>query len=92
MKEGTRIQDIRDGSSNTILAVEARTDAAVIWTKPDDFVIDFKQPLKALQDSRNGGFLALFSDGTVRTIADKINAEIFKAIITRDGGETVNDF
>ncbi len=92
VKEGTRIQDIRDGSSNTILAVEARADAAVIWTKPDDFVIDFKEPLKALQDSRNGGFMALFSDGSVRTIADKINAEIFKAIITRDGGETVNDF
>ena len=92
VKEGTRIQDILDGTSNTILAVEVRADAAVIWTKPDDFVIDFKQPLKALQDSRNGGFMALFSDGTVRTITDKIKTEIFKAIITRDGGETVNDF
>ena len=90
VKTGTRLQDVRDGTSNTILAVEARTDAAVIWTKPDDVVIDFKQPLKALQDSRNGGFLALMADGSVRTIADKIKADILKALLTRDGGEAVD--
>ena len=90
VKTGTRIQDIRDGTSNTILALEVRSDAAVIWTKPDDVVIDFKQPLKALKDSRDGGFLVLMSDGRVLPIADKIKVDALKAFLTRDGGETVD--
>ncbi|GDY10355.1 hypothetical protein LBMAG52_38430 [Planctomycetia bacterium] len=92
VKEGTRFVNIIDGTSNTIMAVEVRADAAVIWTKPDDIVIDFKNPLKSLKDARNGGFLTLMSDGSVRMIADKINAETFKALITRAGGEVIGDF
>ena len=92
VNEGTHLRDIRDGSSNTILALEVRADAAVIWTKPDDVLIDFKQPLKALKDSRNGAFMILMADGSVRSVADKIKAEILKALLTRDGGEQVGDF
>ena len=91
-KVGTRLQDIQDGTSNTVLALEVRADSAVIWTKPDDVLIDFKQPLKALKDSRNGAFMILMADGSVRSVSDKIKAEILKALLTRDGGEQVGDF
>ena len=91
-KEGTRIADITDGTSQTILAVEARTDAAVIWTKPDDIVIDVKTPFKSLKDARQGTFLALMCDGRVIAISDKISAENLNALITRGGGETIGDF
>ncbi|MFM9965809.1 MAG: DUF1559 domain-containing protein [Planctomycetaceae bacterium] len=92
VKEGTKFRDIRDGTSNTIMAVEVHADAAVIWTKPDDILIDFKDPLKSLKDARNGSFLAMMCDGSVRLISGKINVETFKALITRDGKEAVGDF
>ena len=90
--EGRKIQEITDGTSNTIMAVEAHRDAAVIWTKPDELVIDFKNPLKGLKGARLGGFHALFADGSVRFISDNINIETLKALFTRAGGEAVNDF
>ncbi len=92
IKEGTKFTDIRDGTSNTILAVEARSDSAVIWTKPEDIVIDFKKPLLFLKDARDGGFLTLMTDGSVRVITDKINFETLKALVTRAGGEAVGQF
>lgn len=91
-KEGRGIREFLDGTSNTILAVEAHADAAVIWTKPDDIVLDFKNPLKGLKGARVGGFHALFADGSVRFISDNINLETLKALFTRGGGETVNEF
>ena len=60
--------------------------------KPDDIVIDFKNPMKFLKDARNGSFLAMMCDGSVRLISDKINVETFKALITRAGGEAIGDF
>jgi hypothetical protein len=88
----TTFQQIRDGLSNTLMAVEAHPDAAVIWTKPDDLVIDFKNPLKNLKGNQNNGFIALFADGSVRTISETINADTLKALFTKDGGERVGDF
>ena len=44
-KEGTKIRDITDGTSNTIMVVEAADEKAVPWTKPDDFEYDANDPL-----------------------------------------------
>ena len=90
--EGHGVRDFLDGTSNTILTVEAHRDAAVIWTKPDDVVIDFKNPIKGLKGARAGGFHALLADGSVRFISDNINLDVLKALFTRNGGETIGDF
>jgi hypothetical protein len=89
---GTAVRDIRDGTSNSIQALEVTPDAAVIWTKPDDLVIDFKNPLKSLSGSKLGGFHVLLADGVVRFVSDNINADTFKALLTIDGREPVGDF
>ena len=65
---GKRIRDFTDGTSNTILAVEADEDQAVIWTKPDDWEFDEENPFKGLGKLRQGGFFALFADGSVQFI------------------------
>ncbi len=91
-QEGLGIADITDGTSNTIMAVEAHRDAAVIWTKPDDLVIDFKNPTKGVKSARVGGFHALFCDGSVRFVSDSINLDILKALFTRNGGEALGEF
>ena len=37
---GAKIQQITDGTSNTLFILEANPKSAVIWTKPDDLVMD----------------------------------------------------
>ena len=83
-------QDITDGTSNTIMVVEANDDRAVIWTKPDDYEVDLKQPMAGLVGLRRGGFLAAFADGSVRIFKDTIDKETLKALFTRAGGEVID--
>jgi len=90
LKEPTRIDKILDGTSNTILVVEADDSKAVPWTKPEDFTPDDKNPMAGLVGLRRRGFLALFCDGSVRLISNKTAAETLKALFTRDGGEVVD--
>jgi hypothetical protein len=89
---GTRIAEIRDGTSNTIMAIEANDLSAVIWTKPDDFEFDAKNPLKGLAGMRPGGFLAALCDGSVRFISATIDPNMLKALFTKDGGEAIGRF
>jgi len=89
-KEAIGMQDILDGTSNTILAVEANDDSAVEWTRPDDFVPDPKNPAKGLLGLRPGGFTVLMADGSTRFLSAGIDADILRALFTRDGGEVVS--
>ena len=41
---------ITDGLSNTIAFVEAGTNKAVPWTKPDDLLFDYADPLAIIWD------------------------------------------
>jgi hypothetical protein len=87
--KGTDIRDITDGTSNTIMVVEAADDHAVIWTKPDDLPFDPKQPGKGLLSKERPVFFAAFADGSVRAISAKNNLETLRALFTRNGGEPV---
>jgi hypothetical protein len=80
--------DVTDGTSNTILAVEAKRD--IPWTKPEDIPFDSKLPLPEVGGFSPDGFDALFGDGSVRHIKKSINPILFKALITRAGGEVID--
>ncbi|MGD9126034.1 MAG: DUF1559 domain-containing protein [Planctomycetia bacterium] len=88
-KEKVSIRNITDGTSHTIAVVEANDENAVIWTKPDDYVPDEKNPTKGLEGVYKNIFLAAFADGSVHSLpmGDKTT---FKALTTRNGGEAVN--
>jgi hypothetical protein len=90
--DGPKIRDVTDGTSNTIMVLEATRDKAVVWTQPDDLEIDFDDPLVGLLGNATGGFHALLADGSVRFISDFIDPTIFKALLTRAGGEVIGDF
>jgi prepilin-type processing-associated H-X9-DG protein len=88
--KGTALADITDGTSSTLMVVEA--DEAVPWTKPDDLLFDpAAVPSLFGAGSRHpGGFNTLFADGSVRFIKTTIGLQTFRALITRAGGEVVN--
>ncbi len=87
-KEGSRIQDITDGTSNTVLIVEAAD--AVPWTKPDELPLAAGKPLSKLGGQVKGGFCMATADGAAHFIRTPINEEAMRAVITRGGGEVVN--
>ncbi len=87
-EDATGIKDIIDGTSNTIMVVEA--DEPVIWTKPDDWDYKEKKPAQGLGTFRRGGFFSLFSDGSVRFISVNVDPDILRAWFTPAGGEIVN--
>ena len=88
--KGLSLSSIRDGTSNTVMIVEAAPENAVIWTKPDDWRFNADNPTKGLVGHRHGGFLAAFADAHVAVISAIVPAEMVKAIFTRDGAEQVD--
>jgi prepilin-type processing-associated H-X9-DG protein len=88
--KGRRPADITDGMSHTIALVEVNDDAAVTWTKPDDWEYDANHPMAGLGRAHPGGFNAAFADGSVRFINSSIDPKIFHALLTIAGGEAVH--
>jgi type II secretory pathway pseudopilin PulG len=86
---GMSFRSITDGTSKTILLVEADADRAVTWTKPDDWQYDANNPAAGLGGIRPGGWLAAFADGSVQFISNDVDRETLKALFTRAGQEVV---
>src|SRR5262249_53335187 len=71
--------------SNTLMVVEAKE--GVPWTKPDE--VDYAPPkLPAIGYFKNG-FNGLLGDGSVRWIKPTIDPKVLHALITRAGGEVI---
>jgi Protein of unknown function (DUF1559) len=79
---------IPDGTSNTIMVVEAAD--GVNWAKPDDLRFD-QLTLQKIGAPDRKWFHALFGDGVVRTLRkDKLDITMLRGLITVNGGEVVN--
>ncbi len=88
-EEALGIRDITDGTSNTLMVVEADADQAVVWTKPGDWKFDPKEPLKGLGKLRQRGFYALRADGSVGFFSNSLDPDTLRAMFTRAGGEAI---
>ncbi|WP_442484269.1 M56 family metallopeptidase [Aeoliella sp. SH292] len=86
--EGTRMEDITDGTSNTIALVDAKRD--IPWTNPEDIAYDAAKPLPEFGGRHPGIFLAGFTDGSVQAIANEIDQQMLRWMIEKADGNPIN--
>jgi hypothetical protein len=82
------IADVRDGTVNTLMVVEAAT--TVHWTKPEDISYAPDRPLPKLGGQFKDGFVAATADGAIHFIKRSQDPATLKALITRSGGEVLS--
>lgn len=87
---GANFAMVRDGTSNTIMVVEANQANSVIWTKPDDFDAPTMSPVKRLVGNWKGGFQVLFGDGSVQFISENIDVETLQNMFQMSDGKVID--
>jgi beta-lactamase regulating signal transducer with metallopeptidase domain len=92
--DGARFQEFLDGTSNTLMVVEA--GQAVPWTKPEDLPFagaDPADPGRSLGPITGAlfgrGFYGVFADGSVRFFKTPMPDRSLVALITKAGGEVL---
>lgn len=89
-KEGCRLSDIRDGTSNTLMIVNALPEKAVVWTKPDDLPVTEAQPLSGLVNDTRKMFETAFCDGSVRMLSAAIDPKILWLLLNANDGQPID--
>ena len=91
------MQDITDGSSNTILIGSADAGRPVPWAEPEDIALRSKMPplgdegsFAAPYESSGGpAGLFLFADAHVQAILSTIRPDVLRKLLTIGGTEVV---
>ncbi len=84
-EEPRGIQDILDGTSNTIMVVQAGPDTADVWTKPSGLEFNPMDPKKVLGNIGEE-FMVLLCDGSTRFLSSKIADETLSQLIQHADG------
>jgi hypothetical protein len=79
-----------DGTSYTLLVVDAAPVQAAIWTKPDDLEIDLDKIAELLGPKDAKTFIAAFGDGSVRELPKSIDKETLRRLIQANDGEPMD--
>lgn len=90
------LDNIADGASQTIMLMETR-DLDIHWSEPRDLTFDevvargFNGGGDAGAGSYHpGGMNVLFCDGSATFLSDSLDREVFRALLTPNGGEAIN--
>lgn len=88
---GVKIEEVRDGTSNTIAVVEVAPPGAVAWTRPVDWEVTADGPRRdGLFNPLAAGFNLLISDGAALFLPQSTSPITLRALSTRAGGEVVD--
>ncbi len=90
-EKGVKLNNVTDGTSNTIMVVEVPANMAVTWTKPEDWEVTAEGAVEKFLAGLKDGFNAGFADGSVRYIKKTIDVKTLKAVLSPDGGEVINN-
>ncbi len=91
------IAKIRDGTSNTIMAIELGA-STIHWMEPRDLTIEeavtfITNPAASqFQQPHTGGVNVLMADAKVHFIANSIDPKLLRDLLTRNDGQAVGDF
>jgi RNA polymerase sigma factor (sigma-70 family) len=85
-KEGVKVQEITDGTSNTIMVAAAREP--VPWTRPGELSFAEGKPVSGLDDSDGLGVLVGIVDGSVRDVPSG-DQDLLRKLITYAGNEVI---
>ncbi len=83
------IRNIIDGTSNTVILLEVKPEAAKPWTAPDDYRFDPKDPLKDVNVDDSGRWLTGFADGSVQLIKKELSAKTILHLFQMNDGNPV---
>jgi prepilin-type processing-associated H-X9-DG protein len=92
--EAVSVAHIRDGTSNTIMAIEVGM-SGIHWMEPRDLTVDeavtfLTSPADSeFQQAHPGGANVLFADGSVQFLPESVDPEAVRALLTRDDGRAV---
>ena len=82
------MRDIIDGTSNTIMIVQAGSDTADVWTKPSGLEYDPEEPKKCLGNIGER-FLIMLCDGASQFISSDVDDETLLRLIECADGQPV---
>jgi prepilin-type processing-associated H-X9-DG protein len=94
----TRIAEIVDGTSNTVMVSDVAAEGRGPWAQGGTATIralttkPYVNGPDGIGGPHNGGFNVLFADGSVRFVSEDIDEDVLEALATRAGGEIVGDF
>jgi RNA polymerase sigma factor (sigma-70 family) len=87
-ERGLRVTDFLDGTSNTLLIIEA--GEPVPWTKPADLVYDAKKPLPSLGGLFKDRIHCVLADGSAHALKRDFKEQIMRWLILRNDGQVLD--
>ena len=85
---GLKRSEITDDPASTILVLEV-AGSRIHWMEPKDLTLD--EILSSGLSSHHPGYVsALFADGHARLIRTGVSREVLRALLTVNGGETID--
>ncbi|MEL7496950.1 MAG: DUF1559 domain-containing protein [Planctomycetota bacterium] len=88
-EEGLQFRDILDGTSNTILAIQAPPEKTVSWADPTPWKISPTNPMRDVFGDRDEVWVVMLDGSTQRLKKSEMTNEKLKAMLTYAGGEVI---
>lgn len=89
-EKGRAIRTIPDGTSNTVMLIEAEASKAVYWSQPADFELDTANPLAGLAKNPRNALTVLMVDGSTRDIPPDLDTQTANNLFQVADGNAIN--